>query len=62
MQFKHSLKAKYLGYKFNSAEISGQEAFCCCLGLALLETSNMFVHINTFPPKQRIPKDASEFY
>jgi len=48
-------KLQYLGHKFVSGtEISAQEAVYCCLGLALSESINKCVNVNTFPPKQRV--------
>jgi len=44
-----------LGQKFFSGtEIFALEAVCCCLGLALSESSNKCVHVNTFPPEQQV--------
>jgi len=48
-------KLQYFGHKIIlGTEISAQEAVYYCLGLALSESSNKCVHINTFPPEQRV--------
>jgi len=48
-------KLQYLGRKFIlGTEISAQEAVYCLLGLALSKTSCKCVHVNTFPPEQRV--------
>jgi len=48
MTFEEAIQA------FVKMQNLAQEAVYCCLGLALSETSNKCVHVNTFTPEQRL--------